>query len=300
MKFKVSDINKHVVASDTDSLFLSLENLLETKYPDLDLSDKEKVIPMVKIIQKNIEKYMEKAQTALAKRVLNSDTHFFDLKSESIIQRAYWSGKRRYAQLIVDKEGVPVEELDIKGLDMMKSNFPPLFRDFSEGLIKSIIYGETKDNIDVKVLEFKSNLKNIDWKDVLKPTGVKNISKYVDKKPQKGEIFTSLKSKCPANTRGALAYNDLLRYFGLDKKFPTFQIGDKMYLASLKKNPYNLKVIGFNGYNDPPEILELINNFIDKDQLFDSVLKNKIEGLYRDLSWGGVVFNTNVAKFFKF
>ncbi len=39
---------------------------------------------------------------------------------------------------------------------------------------------------------------------------------------------------------------------------PQFQIGDKMYIGYLKENPYRIDVIGFNGYNDPPEIMEFI------------------------------------------
>lgn len=299
MKFKVKDINKHIVASDTDSIFIGLKPLLVHRYPDLDLSDKDKVIPLVKEIQKEVEKRMEFTQKKLAKNILNSNNHFFDLKSESIIQRAYWSGKRRYAQLIVDKEGISVEELDIKGLDLMKSNFPPLFRKFSEDLIKSIMNGESKDSIDIKVLDFKQSLKEITWRDFLKPTGVKNIQKYISKSPEKGEMFSKLEKRCPVNSKAAIIFNDFICYHNLDKKFPTFQVGDKMFIANLKNNPYNIKVIGFNGYNDPPEVTDMIDNYINKDQLFDSLLKNKIENMYSDLGWGGVIFNTNVSKFFK-
>ena len=59
------------------------------------------------------------------------------------MKKAYWSGKRRYAMLIVNKEGVPIppdhkDAFDMKGLDIMKSNFPPYFREFGENLIKKI------------------------------------------------------------------------------------------------------------------------------------------------------------------
>ena len=38
---------------------------------------------------------------------------------------------------IFNKQKVPVDELDVKGLDLMKSNFPPLFKQFGEHLINS-------------------------------------------------------------------------------------------------------------------------------------------------------------------
>jgi len=87
---------------------------------------------------------------------------------------------------------------------------------------------------------------------------------------------------------------------GLDKKHPKFQIGDKMYIAYLKDNPYRIDVVGFNGHSDPPELMDFIEKYIDRDGLFDGVMKNKLESLYSDLGWGAVVLNQNINKFFKF
>jgi len=33
-------------------------------------------------------------------------------------------------------------------------------------------------------------------------------------------------------------------------------------LTYLKENPYKIDVMGFNGYNDPPEIMEFIEKYI--------------------------------------
>jgi hypothetical protein len=300
MSFDLDKINKYVVASDTDSIFLNLEPLLKKEYPDLDLTDKEQTIEKIQELKKKIEPELNDYQNILAKNILNSTNHFFDLKSESIIQTAYWSGKRRYAQYIVNSEGVPVEELNMKGLDLMKSNFPPLFKDFGEHILKEIMFGKSKESIDKQILDFKKSLKTIDWKKILKPTGLKKLNEYIDRKPGAGEIFSKIGLKCPINTKAAIYYNDLLRFKKLDKKHPAFQVGDKMYIAYLKENPYKLDCIGYNGYSDPQEITELIETYIDREGLFDSILKNKLENLYNDLGWGAPVFNPKVFQFFKF
>jgi hypothetical protein len=73
-----------------------------------------------------------------------------------------------------------------------------------------------------------------------------------------------------------------------------------MYIGYLKENPYRIDVIGFNGHSDPPEIMDFIEKYIDRDGLFDSVLKNKLEGIYQDLGWGMPVFNKKINKFFTF
>jgi hypothetical protein len=120
------------------------------------------------------------------------------------------------------------------------------------------MYGKSKESIDEQLLVFRESLRTIDWHQILKPTGLKQMSSYIAARPGPGEIFSRLALKCPINTKSAVYYNDILRFKKLDKQFPTFQIGDKMYIAYLKENPYKIDVMGFNGYNDPPEIMEFI------------------------------------------
>ena len=126
------------------------------------------------------------------------------------------------------------------------------------------------------------------------------MKEYIISPPSAGQIFSRLGLKCPINTKSAIRYNDLLRFKKLDKKYPELQIGDKMLIVYLKNNPYKIDSIGFNGYNDAPEILDFIEKYIDKDKLFNSMMKNKLEGLYSDLSWGFPIMNKNINTFFNF
>lgn len=296
MKFDIEKHRDHCIASDTDSCFFSAEPLINK----LGLEKEEEIIEKVREVAHKYSIALNKQMDVFSSKLFNVKKHKFDFKTESILKSAYWAGKRRYAQYIVDKEGVKVEELDMKGLDLMKSNFPPLFKKFGEGIIKDIMFGKTKSDIDKNILEFRESLQKIDWKKLLKPTGLKKLGEYIADIPREGEIFTHLKSRCPINTRSAIQYNDILKHKKLDDKYPLFQVGDKMYISYLKDNPYKIEVVGFNGYNDPPEIIDLINNFVDRNKIFDSVLKNKIDNLYLDLGWDLPVYNKNINKFFKF
>jgi hypothetical protein len=291
---------RHVLASDTDSAYFTLTKLLQKLHPDSDSWPREK---RIEALLKITDKIQERANTNLnniSQDLFNmTKTHHFVLKQEVIAEKAYWSGKRRYAMYIVNKEGVEIEELEMKGLDIMKSNFPPLFRNFGENLIKNILFGKPKIEIDKDVMEFKQMVGEIEWIKLLKPTGLKKMGEYIERRPMAGELFTKLKLKCPVNTKAAIRYNDFLRYKKLNVKYPEFTIGDKMYIANLKPNPYQIDAIGYNGYNDPDDITELINKYIDRDGLFDSVMRNKLETVYNDIGWD---FNLNPfkAKFFNF
>ena len=295
-----TDPRTFVIASDTDSLYMELTDLLKHRNPDLKYEDREEKIQRLLVLTEELQTVANDNLNNITQDLFNmTDKHHFVLKQEVIAEKAYWSGKRRYAMYIVNKEGVPIEELEMKGLDIMKSNFPPLFKNFGENLIKNILFGKSKTEIDKDVMEFKKMVGEIEWIKLLKPTGLKKMGEYIERKPMAGELFTKLKLKCPINTKASIIYNDFLRYKKLNVKYPEFTIGDKMYIAYLKPNPYQIEVIGYNGYNDPPEITELINKYIDRDGLFDGVMRNKLENLYSDLKWD---FNLNPfrSKFFTF
>jgi hypothetical protein len=296
----MSENKRHVLASDTDSAYFCLTPLLAKLYPNHETMDREEKIKILLKFSERIQEKSNESLTNTSKKLFNiQEKHYFVLKQEVIAEKAYWSGKRRYAMYIVNKEGVAIEELELKGMDIMKSNFPKLFRDFGEKLIKDILFSKPKEEIDKDVMAFKKSLHDIDWIHLMKPTGLKKMDEYVERKALAGELFSKLKLKCPANTKSALRYNDILRFKGLTKKYPEFTIADKMYIAALKPNPYKIDTIGYNGYNDPPEITKIIDQYIDREGIFDSVMRNKLETLYNDIGWT-LQLNENISRFFTF
>ena len=294
----------YIITSDTDSLFAQVKDLIVYRKPELANADRETIVEETLKVAEEIQELANNHLHEMAQELFNikypDEPHYFELKQEVVLERGYFSGKRRYAQFIVNKEGIPTEELDMKGLDLMKSNFPPLFKKFGEHILTEIMFGKEKADIDRQVLDFRESLRTVGWKEILKPTGLKKMREYIASPPKSGEIFSRLGLKCPINTKSAIFYNDILKFKGLDKKFPIFQVGDKMYIAYLKENPYRIDTIGFNGYNDPPEIMDFIEKYIDRDGIFDSVIKNKLENVYQDINWGMPVFNRKINNIFKF
>lgn len=289
----------YVITADTDSLFFELKDLIKKRKPDVDINNREQVVPVALEITKEYQDKTKPFLQNLCKSLFNVDNEYFELKQEVVLERGYFAGKRRYAQFIVNKEGVPTEELDIKGMDVMKSNMTPLYRKFGEEILLDIMYGKAKKDIDKKIIDFKAHLASLSYKSIAKPTGVKNIRSYIASPPQSGQIFSKLEKKCPINTKAAIYYNDLLRFKKLDKKYSCFTEGDKMYYVQLKDNPYKIEVLGFTG-NDPEFIDDFINKFVDREEGFNSILLNKLQGIYSDLKWSFPSLNAYVNKFFSF
>jgi DNA polymerase elongation subunit (family B) len=289
----------YVVTSDTDSLFIQCKDLVLQRYPET--KTKDEYIKATLEITTEIQKAANDNIDRVTRDYFNVGTreHYFELKQEVIIERGYFAGKRRYAMYIVNKEGVTVDELDMKGLDLMKSNMTPMYSKFGEKLIQDIMFGKPKPEIDQQIIDFKKYVKDIPIDQLAKPTGVKNVESYIERAPRTGEIFSTLKLKCPINAKAAIYYNDLLKFKKVQKQYPLFTAGDKMKYIQLKTNPYNIDVIGFTG-NDPEVINKLIEEFADREEGFESTLLNKLKGIYEDLGWTFPSLNDKVNKFFKF
>ena len=297
-KLKTTDID-YVVTSDTDSLFIQVKDLLIAK--GVDLNNKPDCIKAVLEIATEIQSVANEFISKFANDSFNLDHNFFELKQEVVIERSYHSGKRRYAMLIVNKEGVDTEEMIMMGLDLMKSNMPPLYKKFGQSLLTDIMSGVSKPEIDKKIINFKASLNDLPWIEISKPTGVKQINSYIAKRPSPGEIFSEFKLKAPINTKSAVYYNDLLKFKKLDKKYSRFVEGDKMKYVLLKPNPYNIDTMGLRGNGEDPEfIIDFINQYIVREEAFNTVLLNKLTGVYEDLKWDFPVLNAKINKFFKF
>jgi len=300
-KLKTKDID-YVITADTDSLFIHVKDLLIQK--GIDIHNKEECIKCILELANEIQTASNKFISEFATKAFNlkNREHHFELKQEVVLERGYFAGKRRYAMLIVNKEGVAVEQMEMVGLDLMKSNMPPLYKKFGKELLTEIMVGKPKSEIDKKIVNFRSSLESLPWGELAKPTGVKQIKSYIAKRPSPGEIFSEFRSKAPINTKAAIIYNDLIKFKKLEKKYNLFTEGDKMKYVNLKPNPYNIEVIGLNGYDDPEFIIEFIDKYVDRETAFNSVLLNKLTGVYDDIGWGKdfPVLNAKINKFFKF
>ena len=289
---------QHICISDTDSMYIVLGDLLKHRYPDLKPEEKnDKTLKLAIEIQDEANADLNRISKNLFNIAFN--THYFQLKQEVICSSVLTTGKRRYAMYVTNKEGVAVEELDMKGLELMKSNMNKLFKKFGEDFIKNILFGKEKSEIDNDIVTFYKTLRTLDPRQLGKPTGVKQIHAY--HLPAKaGDMFSGFKIKAPYNTKAAIRYNDLLKFKKLDKKFESIIEGDKIFVINLKQNPYNLETIGLPNAQVPPAIEEFVKTYIDVEEIFDSLLANKLKSLYLDLKWDFPALNKNVGKFFAF
>ena len=223
----------------------------------------------------------------MSTNVFNVPIHRFEMKTECIIRSAYFRATRRYAQWITKKEGVVKNELDIKGLEFMKANFPPIFGKFFNKILELALKGTKQSEIDKMLLDFREHImsKDLDITILGNPTSVKTLNDYVERLPRPGEMFSLIKPKAPAPVKAAIKYNDLLTFWGLDKQHSRITQGDKVKWIYLKDNPYKIEALAFLDFDMPEKIRTLLDDYADKHKSFESILESKLEGFYHDLGW---------------
>lgn len=295
-----------ILLSDTDSLYIELKPILDYMVSKgIEINEENKNDYILKIAKKIQDTANDNLNSICIDLFNIPKNKYFQLKQEVIATTLLTTGKRRYGMFITNKEGVPIpsdhkDALDLKGLEIMKSNMNPIFKTFGEDFIKSILFRVPKHELDQKIIQFHKKIKTLEPKVLGKPMGVSFIDKCIARKPSAGEIFSSFNVNTKQNSKAAIIYNDLLKFKKLDKKYESIIEGDRVYIINLIKNPFHIDVIGFPNAKVPDEIAEFIKTYIDRNEIFESMILNKLRELYGDLKWEFPSLNENIGKFFKF
>ena len=279
--------SNYCVYVDTDSNYFNAEPILHHLYPNFEnLSDKEKDSKLEKVALA-YQDIITEDYDRLARETFNVTNHRLEMKTECVIRSAYFRATRRYAQWITKQEGIEKETLDIKGLEFMKANFPPILGDFFNDILQQVLKGSKKENILKQIKSFKNQILDgtIPLTKLGNPTAVKKLEKYQGRSARAGEMFTEIEKGAPAPVRAAIRYNDLLKLWKLDRKHNLITMADKVKWIYLRDNPYKIEALAFFDYDIPEKIQEFLEIYANRQKVFDSILLNKLEGFFSDLGW---------------
>jgi hypothetical protein len=222
-----------------------------------------------------------------SKKVLFSDNNNLIIKQELIADAGLWTAKKRYALSLVNKDGFPTSDLEVKGLDVIRTSFPTLFRTFMTTMIKDILSGKDKELIDENILKLKESVDTTDYTLISRPTGISEISKFCDNTHQP---FNFRVKGTPVHVKAAINYNDFIRYYNIYDKYALIQDTEKIkWIYLIEENPFRLDSMAYKDNDeDPPEILEYIKKYVDRKKVFDSEMEKKMQSFYTALGWGNI------------
>ena len=263
----------YVLASDTDSLYVTLDSLVEK----VGLKDTQKIIKfMDSVCEEKIQNVIDKCYNEMAEYV-NAFQQKMVMKREVLADVGIWVAKKHYILNVHNSEGVQYEEpkLKIMGIEAVKSSTPEPCRNALKKAFKLIVNETEQDVIDF-IEEFKGMFNKLPAEDVFFPRSVKGLAKYSD-------AATIYRKSTPIHVKGSLIYNKLLQTKRLTRKYPKIQEGEKIKYAYLTEpNPTGDSVIAV--LNTLPKEFGL-NEYINYELQFEKSFLNPIKGILGTIGW---------------
>jgi len=263
----------YVVAIDTDSIYLTLETLIEKVC--VGKTTEQKIKTMDKICEEVLQPFIDSGYQELA-QYMNAYSQKMVMKREVLADKAIWTAKKRYILNVHNSEGVQYAKpkLKVMGLEMVKSSTPAVIRDKLKQSIDVILEG-SQSNLHKFVGEFRKEFNQLPVEEIAFPRGVNGMKTY-----QGSPIYSK---GTPIHVRGSLLFNHHCKRLGLEKKYQAIRDGDKIKFVYMKKpNAFQEDVIAF-----PQELPKEfgIHNYVDYDLQFEKVFLDALQTVIEPLGW---------------
>jgi DNA polymerase I len=212
----------------------------------------------------DIESRVDASYDEFARTVLGTNRHYFSIKFEKIYHRFFQAGrKKRYAGLLVWKEGKDVDEIDVVGFEIRRSDSPQITRTVQKRVIEMILrgagYGAVRTYLEEVIKNYRAGRYPLD--EIGIPGGIgKELDQY---------------DTDDAQIRGAKYANIHLG--------TTFSRGSKpkrVYIKYVRKKYPQTDVLCFE-YGDqvPPEFV------VDWETMLDKTVKQPITRIIEAVGW---------------
>jgi len=280
----------YVIASDTDSVYVTFESLVATKFKSGEQTSK--IVNFLDAFAKEeLEPFIDKSYEALAKR-MNAYDQKMQMAREAIASTGIWTAKKRYILNVWDMEGVRFKEpyLKIMGIEAVKSSTPAPCREKIKQALKIIINGDEKE-LNAFIKDFREEFMNLPPEDIAYPRSCNGIGKYTATSKSTMDLISGetveygfFKKGAPIHTKGAILMNYLVEKNNLSAKYPFIQEGDKVKFIALKEpNKYQSSSLSFMT-SFPTEFG--MEDLIDRPQQFEKSFIEPLRFITDKIQWG--------------
>jgi DNA polymerase elongation subunit (family B) len=207
---------------------------------------------------------------------------------EVVGSNALFITKKRYAIMVVDKEGKRKDkdgtpgEIKAMGLDLKRSDTPYIIQEFLKELLYDVLTGADREKIIEKVITFKSEFTNIPPWEKGSPKRINNLTKYTALEEDSIRKHGT-SARLPGHVRAGYNYNKLRRLNG-DNYTTEMQDGMKAIICKLKPNALGITSIArpTDEHNIPQWFKDLP---YDDETMEITVVDQKVENLLGVLDW---------------
>ena len=274
-KLLKTDNKDYVIASDTDSVYVVFDELVNKVYSNGE--NTEKIVAFLDSVAKNkIEPFMDKSYQELHQYV-NSYEQKMQMAREVIADKGIWTAKKRYVLNVHNSEGVQYKQAKLKvmGLEVVKSSTPaPVRAKLKEAL--SIIMNGNEKELNTFIQTFREDFMNLSPEEIAYPRSVNGLDKFADT----NQMFAK---GAPIHCKGAILYNHLIKKNRLSRKYPYIQEGDKIKFINLKQ-PNLYQCSAFSFITNLPKELDL-HKMIDYDTQFEKSFIDPLNVIVSTIGW---------------
>ena len=261
----------YVIASDTDSIYVTFEKLIPEGSDEL-----EAVKLIDQFCETKIQHYLNSCYDQLA-GMMNAYQQKMQMKRETIANKGIWRKKKMYILNAWNVEGVQYDKpkLKLQGIEAVRSSTPYVCRENIKKAL-GIIMNSNQKELKEFVLNFKKEFMTLPFEDVAFPRGVKGLKDYAGKH---GQIYGM---KTPIHVRGALLYNRLIKEKKV-KNLAPISDGDKIKFAYLMEpNPIGENIIA------SPDVLPIefdLDKYINREMQFDKAFLEPLRSITEIIDW---------------
>ena len=257
----------YLLYADTDSAYLELSDLvIKLKQKNSSITQEEIVDKIDSFMNKVILPIVKKGYDELAEYMNVNENRMF-MARETISKRAIWIGRKKYAMLVCDDEGVRYAnpKLKVKGIEIVRSSTPKVIRESLKTAVKYLL--EDKDKFYDFVNDYRKEFDKYSVEEIAFPRGVNNLEKYKD-----GEGY---KKGTPIAVRAALTFNKFIKKNKLSAFFYEIQSGDKIKFLYMKvPNPVYENVFAFlKKFPRYKKMEEYVDRNLQFEKAFEAVIK---------------------------
>ena len=264
-----------VIASDTDSVYICLDKLVQKVMPN---ADNHKIVKFLdKSCKDIIDPFIESKYKELA-TLMNAYSQKMHMKRESISNKGIWTAKKRYmlnVYMAEDDVLLDKPEMKIMGIETSRSSTPQIVR---EALTKAIhiIMNGNEASLREFVDNFRKEFFSKDPEVIAFPRGCNGMLEYADS----SSIY---RKSTPIHVRGALLYNHYVKKNKLTKKYQLIKAGEKVKYVYLKEpNPLGENVVSF--ISTLPKELDL-HRFVDYNSQFEKSFVEPLTIILHTMNW---------------
>jgi DNA polymerase elongation subunit (family B) len=256
---------------DTDSLFINIGLFMETQIgkEKWDSFDDEKKINIIEKLNVILENYVnDRIYKEVQRKQYNSiETDFrISFKQEVIAKSILFIKKKKYSAWHINEEGVPVDKIATKGLEIVRSDTPEAVRPHLKTFMSKVLKGASDEDISKFINECKKELRLLPPEAISTNVGIHDTKKYIgpDGKCVKGT---------PMHVKGVINYRYLLTLLKLNNIYEDIIDGSKTKVVYVKKNKFNIESVSFIRW--PKEFDTILQ--IDYDKQIEKCFINKCE-----------------------